>query len=72
MRHVKLKSKSNQKIGNNESEISQLQNNVNNSENVNQLVSLNESINGGDYNESQSIDNSETIDNDQSTETVTN
>ncbi|RPF74167.1 MAG: DUF4157 domain-containing protein [Rickettsiales bacterium TMED289] len=61
-----------QKIGNNESEISQLQNNVNNSENVNQLVSLNESINGSDYNVSQSIDNSETIDNDQSTETLTN
>ena len=61
-----------QKIGNNEKEISQLQNNVNNSENVNQLVNLNESINGSDYNESQSIDNSETIDNDQSSETLTN
>ena len=61
-----------QKIGNNESEISQLQNNVNNSENVNQLVSLNESINGDGLNESQSIDSSETIDNDQTTETITN
>ena len=61
-----------QKIGNNESEISQLQNNVNNSENVNQLLSLDESINGGNYNESQSIDSSETNDNEQTTETITN